>query len=427
MKTYNILILGSGGREHSFAWKISKSPLLNKLYVAPGNAGTAAIAHNIDFSVNDFNAIKQFVLSNSIDIVLVGPEDPLVNGIQNFFKADNELAKVQLIGPCKEGAKLEGSKSWSKAFMQKNNIPTAAYKSFNSTELDDAIQFLKELTPPYVIKADGLAAGKGVIITSELSEAENTLKEMFGGKFGDAGSNVVIEEFLNGVELSVFILTDGNSYVLLPEAKDYKRIGNNNTGPNTGGMGAVSPVPFADNAFMEKVKNQVIIPTLNGLKSESIIYNGFIFFGLINVNNNPYVIEYNVRMGDPETIPVMLRLNNDLVDLFIKLQSNELNKVDISIKNDYALTLVVTSQGYPNDYKKGLPITFSETDKSVTLLHSGTKIDNGKCITAGGRVFTITAVADSISNARKLSYDNVKKQCFEGMYYRNDIGNDLII
>lgn len=422
----NILVLGSGGREHTFAYQIAKSKNCSKLYVAPGNAGTAAIATNLPISVNDFDAIKEAVLSHAIDMVVVGPEDPLVNGITNFFAEDDALKNIMIIGPSKRGALLEGSKERAKEFMMHHNIPTAAYASFTSESLDAGKKFLETLSAPYVLKADGLAAGKGVLILDSLEEAKTELENMLAHqKFGEASAKVVIEEFLDGIELSVFVLTDGKNYKILPTAKDYKRIGEGDTGLNTGGMGAVSPVPFADAELMKKIEDRIVIPTVNGIREEQIDYKGFIFIGLIKVNNEPYVIEYNVRMGDPETEVVLPRIKTDLVALLKATSLQQLDGVQLEIDPRSATTIMVVSGGYPEGYEKGKEITGIENIKDSIVFHAGTAIKDGKIVTNGGRVIAITSLDDDFRKAIKKSYQNIEKLSFNRMYYRTDIGFDL--
>lgn len=423
-----ILLLGSGGREHALAWKIAKSPLCSELVIAPGNAGTAQCGTNINLSDSDIDGVKKYVLDNQIDMIVVGPEQALVNGIYDAIKNDPQCADKIVIGPSKAGAQLEGSKSYSKTFMQEFNIPTAAYRSFNKNELNNAIAFLDTLQPPYVLKADGLAAGKGVIITSVKNEAINELNLMLGGeKFGEAGEHVVIEEFLSGIELSVFVLTDGKDYVLLPSAKDYKRIGEGDTGLNTGGMGSISPVPFADTEFMEKVKKRIIEPTLHGIQVRNLNYHGFIFFGLINVKGNPYVIEYNVRMGDPETESVMPRIESDLVELFLHVDKETVKDARISISPKTATSVMLVSGGYPQKYPKGKIITGIDNIEDGIVFHAGTKIDEqGHLVTNGGRVLTTTTLGNSIEEALSISNRNAERIQFEGKYYRHDIGKDLL-
>lgn len=424
-ESMNVLILGSGGREHAFAWKIAQSKRLTKLYVAPGNAGTAMIAENVPISVNEFEKIKKFVLEKNIQMVLVGPEDPLVNGIYDYFQNDILLKNIVLIGPSKVGAQLEGSKDFAKSFMQRHNIPTAKYKSFIANDLTEAYSFLENSTPPYVLKADGLAAGKGVLILAHLDEAKNELKNMLHGKFGEAGNTVVIEEFLDGIELSVFVLTDGKNYLLLPEAKDYKRIGEGDTGLNTGGMGAVSPVSFADKAFLKKVEERVIIPTILGLQKEKISYKGFVFFGLINVKGEPFVIEYNCRMGDPETEVVIPRIKNDLLELLLALENNTLNSCTIEIDERYATTVIAVSGGYPEEYEKNKEITGLSSVTESIVFHSGTTLVNPKVQSNGGRVLAVTSLGKSKNEALEKSYHSLSKIHFEKMYFRKDIGFDL--
>ena len=422
----NILVLGSGGREHTFAYQIAQSKNCSRLYVAPGNAGTAAIATNLPISVNDFDAIKEAVLSHAIDMVVVGPEDPLVNGITNFFAEDDALKNIMIIGPSKRGALLEGSKERAKEFMMHHNIPTAAYASFTSESLDAGKKFLETLSAPYVLKADGLAAGKGVLILDSLEEAKTELENMLAHqKFGEASAKVVIEEFLDGIELSVFVLTDGKNYKILPTAKDYKRIGEGDTGLNTGGMGAVSPVPFADAELMKKIEDRIVIPTVNGIREEQIDYKGFIFIGLIKVNNEPYVIEYNVRMGDPETEVVLPRIKTDLVALLKATSLQQLDGIHLEIDPRSATTIMVVSGGYPESYEKGKEITGIENIKDSIVFHAGTAIKDGKIVTNGGRVIAITSLDDDFRKAIKKSYQNIEKLSFNRMYYRTDIGFDL--
>lgn len=423
----NVLILGSGGREHALAWKIKQSKKLSNLFVAPGNAGTSLIASNVAINPTDFESIKKFVLESEIAIVVVGPEDPLVEGIHDFFLADEQLKSIGIIGPKKDGAQLEGSKEFSKKFMVKNNIPTAKYAAFTIDNLEDGFNFLESLQPPFVLKADGLAAGKGVVILDNLYEAKNELNEMLSNKkFGKASTKVVIEEFLHGIELSVFVLTDGNSYKILPSAKDYKRIGEGDTGLNTGGMGAISPVPFADDTFIKKVEEQIVKPTITGLKKQGIDYKGFIFIGLMNNNGNPYVIEYNVRMGDPETEVVIPRIESDLLDLFEGVIEQKLHEKEIKISDKTATTVMLVSGGYPEDYEKGKEISNLENIENSLIFHAGTKLENNKVITNGGRVIAVTSFGNSIEEALQISFKNAKSIDFENKYYRKDIGKDLI-
>lgn len=421
----NILLLGSGGREHAIAWKLAQSPKLKNLYIAPGNPGTATVGINLEINILDFELVKQTVLDKAIDLVFVGPEEPLVKGIHDNFLSDTRVKHIPVIGPTKLGAQLEGSKDFAKSFMVRHNIPTAAYKSFNSEQGDEAKEFLSSLKPPYVLKADGLAAGKGVVISNSLDEANRTIDEFFKGKFGDASKKVVIEEFLKGIELSVFVLTDGKSYVILPEAKDYKRIGEGDTGLNTGGMGAVSPVPFADKAFMQKVEERVIIPTINGLAKDGIDYKGIIFIGLMNDNGNPYVIEYNVRMGDPETEVVIPRIDSDLAEMLDLAGKGKLSEYKIEISNKVATTVILVSGGYPEDYQKGKVITGLNAVKDVIPFHAGTKKVGENIVTSGGRVIAATALGENINEAIEKSFNAANTIQFEGKYFRKDIGNDL--
>ncbi len=423
----NVLILGSGGREHTFAWKLHQSPKLNKLFVAPGNAGTVKIAKNIPIGVNDFEAIKTLVLAESIDLVVVGPEDPLVNGVHDFFLNDNEIRHVPVIGPQKAAAALEGSKQFAKEFMFRHQIPTAAYESFTSENLEKGFSFLETLKPPYVLKADGLAAGKGVLILNDLQQAKNELKSMLvDAKFGSAGATVVIEEFLSGIELSVFVLTDGKGYKVLPTAKDYKRIGEGDTGLNTGGMGAISPVPFADNEFMDKVHERIVKPTVEGLKIDNLPYKGFIFIGLIKVGEDPFVIEYNVRMGDPETEVVIPRIGNDLVEVFQAVADQSLNAIDLQIDERSATTIMTVSGGYPGEYEKGKEITGLDNISDSLIFQAGTTTDDkGRVVTNGGRVLAVTSFGNDFKEALEKSYRNVEKIKFDGINFRTDIGFDL--
>lgn len=422
----NVLVLGSGGREHAFTRQLSIGKGCQELYVAPGNAGTAQIAVNLDIAVTDFEGIKQAVIDRNIDMVVVGPEDPLVRGIYDFFKADPDLTNVMVIGPSKEGAMLEGSKERAKEFMSTHGIPTAAYQSFTAQSLEEGKRFLEGLNPPYVLKADGLAAGKGVLILDELQEAQNELENMLThSKFGAASAKVVIEEFLDGIELSVFVLTDGKNYKVLPTAKDYKRIGEGDTGLNTGGMGAVSPVPFADDEFMQKIEDRIVIPTVEGIAKEGIPYVGFVFIGLIKVGEDPFVIEYNVRMGDPETEVVLPRIQSDLAELLEAAAKGELNSFDLQLDPRSAATIMLVSGGYPESYDKGKLITGAETVEDSIVFHAGTKLTEGTVITSGGRVIAMTSLDKDFRAAIKKSYQNVEKIHFDKMYYRTDIGFDL--
>jgi phosphoribosylamine--glycine ligase len=421
-----ILLLGSGGREHALAWKMLQSDKCSKLFVAPGNAGTEAIAKNINISPTDFEAIKNFALQEKVEMVVVGPEDPLVAGIYDFFKNDEALQNIPVIGPSKKGAQLEGSKEFAKEFLVKHNIPTAAYGSFTKETLEKGQKFLETLSPPYVLKADGLAAGKGVLIIQDLEEAKAELKNMLvDEKFGHASSKVVIEEFLDGIELSCFVLTDGKSYKILPTAKDYKRIGEGDTGLNTGGMGAVSPVPFADAVLLKKIENRIVKPTIDGLQKDGIEYKGFVFIGLINVKNEPMVIEYNVRMGDPETEVVIPRLTSDLVELFLAVADEKLDQVSLEVDPRSATTIMVVSGGYPEDYEKGKAISGIENVTDSIVFHAGTKTVDGQVVTNGGRVLTVTSYGDNFKEAIQKSYQNIDKLKFEKMYFRKDIGFDL--
>jgi len=422
----NILIIGSGGREHTFAWKISSSHLCDTLFVAPGNSGTAQIASNVAIEVNDFEAIKELVLAENIEMVVVGPEDPLVNGIHDFFLNDDQLNHIAVIGPEAKAAQLEGSKEFAKEFMYRHQIPTAEYRSFTASNVEEGFLFLETLSPPYVLKADGLAAGKGVLILNDLAEAKVELGHMLiDSKFGSASKKVVIEEFLDGIELSCFVITDGLHYKILPTAKDYKRIGEGDTGLNTGGMGAISPVPFADQNFMKKVEERIIKPTVEGLQKDALPYKGFIFIGLIKVNDEPFVIEYNVRMGDPETEAVLPRLKNDLVELFIAISKGSLNEVEIEIDQQSASTVVLVSGGYPKSYEKGKEISGIENVNESLIFHAGAKMEDGKTITSGGRVIAVTSLGNSYEEAIQKSYRSIRKLHFDKMYYRKDIGFDL--
>lgn len=421
----NILVLGSGGREHTFAYKLAQSEHCSTLFVAPGNAGTASIAKNVAIAVTDFEGIKNLVIKEKIEMVVVGPEDPLVQGVYDFFKADGALSNVVVIGPSAKGAELEGSKERAKQFMMAHGIPTAAYQSFTKETLKQGQDFLETLNPPYVLKADGLAAGKGVLILDDVEEAKGELDNMLSGKFGDASATVVIEEFLDGIELSVFVLTDGKNYKILPTAKDYKRIGEGDKGLNTGGMGAISPVPFADATFMQKIEERIVKPTVDGLRKEQIEYKGFIFIGLIKVGDDPKVIEYNVRMGDPETEVVLPRIQSDLVELFKAVHSGKLKEHKLEIDERSATTVMVVSGGYPEAYEKGKAIAGIDTIEDSLVLHAGTKEHDGKVVTNGGRVIAITSFDTDFRKALKKSYHNIEKLHFDRMYYRTDIGFDL--
>ena len=422
----NILILGSGGREHAIAWKLNQSPKLTKLFIAPGNAGTAEIGTNIPIGVNDFESIKKSVLSESIDMLIVGPEDPLVNGIHDFFLNDSDLKDIPVIGPQKAAATLEGSKEFAKEFLFRHNIPTAAYQSFTTDNLEEGYAFLETLKPPYVLKADGLAAGKGVLILNDLQEAKDELKTMLvDAKFGSASATVVIEEFLAGIELSVFVLTDGKGYKVLPTAKDYKRIGEGDTGLNTGGMGAISPVPFADKVFMDKIHERIVKPTVDGLRKDNLPYKGFIFIGLIKVGDDPFVIEYNVRLGDPETEVVIPRIKNDLVEVFQAVADQSLDAIDLRLDERTATTVMLVSGGYPEAYEKGKVITGFENVEDSIVFHAGTDSKDGKVVTNGGRVMAITSFGNDFKEAVQKSYQNIKKIHFDKMNYRKDIGFDL--
>lgn len=426
MKKLNILVLGSGGREHTFCWKLTQSQMVSEIFVAPGNAGTAAMATNLDVGVNDFDAIKDAVIQNNIEFVVVGPEDPLVNGIHDFFLDDTQLKNIPVIGPQKLGATLEGSKEFAKAFMSRHNIPTAQYGSFTAKTLQEGYAFLDQMKAPYVLKADGLAAGKGVLIINDLETAKKELSNMLlEQKFGEASSKVVIEEFLSGIELSCFVLTDGNDYVTLPMAKDYKRIGEGDTGLNTGGMGAISPVPFADEKFYHAIQDKIVKPTMEGLKKDNIPYVGFVFIGLIRVGNDPFVIEYNVRMGDPETQVVLPRIKNDLAALLYATANQKLAEVDLVCDDQSATTVVTVSGGYPEAYQKGKKIDGLSSKAESTVFHAGTILDQGNVLTNGGRVLAVTSLGADHTKALQKSYETLQDISFEGMYYRKDIGFDL--
>ncbi len=421
----NVLVLGAGGREHALAWKIAQSPLLGQLFIAPGNAGTEQLGHNINLRIDDFEAIAIFVRQKNITVLIVGPEDPLVKGLSDFMKSQDDFGKLVIVGPSQNGALLEGSKEFAKKFMIRHHIPTAGYASFTTDNIKSGKDFLNSLSPPYVLKADGLAAGKGVLIIDELNEAEDELEAMLNGKFGEASKKVVIEKFLSGIELSVFVITDGKNYHLLPEAKDYKRIGEGDTGLNTGGMGAISPVPFANSEFMKKVVDRIVEPTIKGLQQDKIDYQGFIFFGLIKVKDDPFVIEYNVRMGDPESEVVIPRIQSDLLDLFQAMGTEEFVKKSVEFKNEAATTVMLVSGGYPESYEKGKLISGLNDVKDSILFHAGSRMNDGQVLTNGGRVIAITSLHESWKKALDQSYYSAQLLDFEGVYYRKDIGFDL--
>ncbi len=422
----NILVVGSGGREHALAWKIKQSPLCRNVYVAPGNAGTAAIAENVSLAAEDFEGLGQFSKNNKIDLIVIGPEGALVKGIRDHFESDESLRHILMVGPGKKGAQLEGSKDFSKQFMERNGIPTAKSKSFVVNELGEALTYLEDIKPPIVLKADGLAAGKGVVICQSVDEAKSVMREMLEDKkFGEASSKVLVEQFLDGIELSVFVLTDGKNYAILPEAKDYKRIGENDTGPNTGGMGAISPVVFANKAFMQKVEDKIIKPTIDGLAKEGIPYKGFIFIGLMNIKGEPFVIEYNARMGDPETQAVLPRIDQDFVELLIAAAKGELKSGRVAQSGEVAATVVMVADGYPGQYEKGKTIHGLEPKSGGTIFHAGTNIHNGQIVTHGGRVLAVTGLGKNLDDARERAYKTVSGIHWDGLYFRKDIGEDL--
>jgi phosphoribosylamine---glycine ligase len=421
----NILILGSGGREHALTWKLCQSKKINKIFIGPGNAGTADPGINLDIDPENFQEVKMAVLKNKINMVIVGPEAPLVKGIHDFFLSDNILRDIPVIGPDRSAARLEGSKDFSKAFMSRHNIPTAAYKSFDKSSLAEVQSYISDLEPPYVIKADGLAAGKGVLIIEDPLDAIREVEAILNGKFGTAGDKVIVEQFLKGIELSVFIITDGKSYIMLPEAKDYKRIGEGDTGLNTGGMGAVSPVPFADHLFMEKVRQTIIDPTMRGLNEEGIVYKGFIFFGLINVDGEPFVIEYNARLGDPESEVIIPRIKSDLFELIEGVANGDLSERSIEIEENFATTVMMVSGGYPGHYKKGLPVSGLNVITEGIVFHAGTKTEDGRVVTSGGRVLALSSLGGTMDDALSISYRNADLLKFDDVYYRTDIGFDL--
>lgn len=422
-----ILLIGGGGREHAMAWKIAQSPLCEALFISPGNAGTELCGVNADLDLHDFDQVADFVIANKLDMVVVGPEEPLVRGLADHFASNPDLQNIMFIGPPSAGAMLEGSKAFAKAFMERHHIPTAAYRSFTEEQLSEGLEYIRKIMPPYVLKADGLAAGKGVVISNSSEEAERTLTDMLrGGLFGEASKKVVVEEFLDGREMSVFVITDGENHKMLPSAKDYKRVGEHDTGANTGGMGTVSPVPFADDALMERIEEQIIKPTINGLREEGIPYCGFIFFGLMIVNENPYVIEYNVRLGDPEAEAILPRIQSDFLELLRDCSTGRLKSHKVETLPQTALTLMLCSGGYPGEYEKGLEITGLEKQPGQKLFYAGVKKQNGKFFTAGGRVIAVTALAPGIEEARTIAYDTASTIDFKGKYYRRDIGKDLM-